>query len=161
MFKSFRIPFLLLVMLTARQGFAGDSVTLHIRTVKAAGTALSKTAAADSEKPAPVIDDRLDDLRAKLTRLPYNNFRLLSSQEISILPLRKTTIRLDGGQLLNVRLLYADKERVGMWVRWADKDGMKLLDSRMHFNCTEPVLTGTSSSGDSAVILALGVEQEQ
>lgn len=146
-----------------------SDVTLHMRTIKANGAIQQRESAPRAQglaapeaapSPALEIDGRLADLKSKLSRLPYTNFRLLSTHDVPVLLRRKTTIRLDNGQLLNVRLLYADAERVGMWVRWSDKDGMELLDSRMHFKCDEPVVTGATNTTDSAVILALDVERK-
>ena len=154
-----KLPFLFLavllpVLLSAEEG--GSNVTLRVRTVRAAGA----PPPAENTEHGYSIDRRLEDVRSKLLQLPYRSFKLLSTLDVPVSLLKKTTIRLDDGQLLNVRLLYSNGKRVGMWVRWSDKDGLELLDSRMHFSCREPMLTGANSTKDSAMILALGVEHE-
>lgn len=130
-------------------------VVLQIRTVKAEG-ALQR----GSDPASPVVDQRLEDLRGKLAHLPYSSFRLLATRDIEVAPLKKNTIRIDNGQVLNVRLLYASAKKVGMWVRWSDKDGMELLDTRMHFHCDEAMIAGTSSGANSGVVLAVGVRRK-
>jgi hypothetical protein len=101
------------------------------------------------------VDSRIGDLTPKLGKLNYANFRLVGFQE-KIVPLKKReNIALGGGHLLTLRPLYLEDQRVGMWLRWLDSNGSEILDTRMHFDSNECMLTGTEAKAQTGIILAI------
>lgn len=105
------------------------------------------------------IDSRLQDLSSKLRELPFKNFSLLSTEERTIPLKKRETLSLGGGQTLTLRPLYADNDRVGMWLKWKEPDGSDILDTRMHFNFGESMIAGTDNSPSSGVILVIDVQR--
>lgn len=104
------------------------------------------------------FDKRLGDLSKKLSKLQYQEYSLVSSQGAELSVTEKKVLQLPKGHSLAVRLLNINKKKVGMWLKWKDGSGMKILDTRMHFHCGENMVTGTNSSEDSGMILAISVK---
>ena len=103
------------------------------------------------------VDARVRDLGMKLSKLPYRNFSLISTER-RLVPMRKReSVTLTGGQVVNLRPLDADSDRVGMWIRWMDQSGMEVLDTKMHFDFGESMIAGTESGPDSGMVLAIDV----
>ena len=151
-----------------------SNVTLHVRTVRATHTAeLQQARAAVNELPGVKsfagsgsrkgkksgvhIDEKLRDLGRKLRQLPYKSYHMLSSQHVPVPVDQRQELSLSGGQVLKYRLIYVNKKKVGMWLRWEDRFGQELLDTRMHFSCSESMVTGTENSDNSGSILAVRV----
>ena len=107
------------------------------------------------------IDQQLEDLRGKLLKLHYRNFRLLGVQEEIVPLLQKESIALLNGQMLTVRPLYVSGKRIGLWLKWRDRGGVEVLDTRMHFDAGESMLTGTEDQGGKGVVLAINVRPER
>jgi hypothetical protein len=131
-----------------------SAVIVDVRTIKASGP----TRAARQSHPIE-IDARLQDLKVQLSKLQYRQFSLINAHQQRIPFRMKGTIELSGGQSLTVRPLYYDNKRIGMWLKWIDGHGSELLDTRMHFDCNEPMIAGTESEGESGIILAIGVRR--
>ena len=104
------------------------------------------------------LDQRITDLRSKLKRLSYTSYRLLSSMQRDVAMTRRTVIPLGAGDLLTVRPLYIEGEKVAMWLRWEDRSGQIFLDTRMHLIPGESFVTGTDQTQDSGLILAIDVK---
>ena len=141
---------------------ADSGIVLRVRAIRAHGLMEKKSKQAIPPKIPRgkyfVVDEELNDLEYKLQALPYRSYRLIASREVALPVEHKQSLRLQGGQTLNLRLLYADKTRVGMWLGWLDKSGGTLLDTRVHFNRAEPMLAGTDSSKKCGMLLALEVK---
>jgi hypothetical protein len=106
------------------------------------------------------IDDRIKDLTIKLRQLHFREFKLVSEQDKIVPMAKKQAVTIGNGETLTVRPVYVDKHRVGMWLRWQDRDGKQILDTRMHFNCGEPMLAGTDRSSGASTILAITVHPQ-
>ena len=143
--------------------FADDlsqSVKVQVRTLKASD--MAPEAAGEltyfGPRSAPVsVDARLADLRSRLEKLSFRSYRLISDDSRSIAMTRRETFLFNDGAHLFVRPLYLEKGKVGMWLKWEDKFGTSLLDTRMHFAPGESFLTGTDHSKASGIILAIDV----
>jgi len=157
----FAAPRVLAQELVKPDNVCHTGVAVRVRAIRTHGLKEKKLTPAEQLK-APrsrrlYIDEALADLEPKLQALPYRSYKVMTIREI-VLPVDKQqSLKLIGGQTLNLRLLYADKARVGMWLNWLDKKGGVLLDTRLHFNRDEPMLTGTESSKKCGTLLALEV----
>lgn len=105
------------------------------------------------------IDRRIMDLRLKLQPLQYNSYKLLSSQSFRVPVRKKHIVRLADGDTLIMRLHYKDERRIGLWLKWRDKDGMEVLDTRIHFSPGESMVTGVERAANEGIILAIGVSE--
>lgn len=132
---------------------ADSQVIVSVRTVRASdpltGPATRKLK----------IDERIRDLSQKLSKLPYGAYSLLSAERLTIGMKHRQSLTLAGGQTLTVRPLYADDERVGMWLKWQEPNGAEILDTRMHFDYGESMIAGTDNTPESGVILAIDVSK--
>lgn len=133
---------------------SGRSISMSVRTIQARGPLRGHEAAVSGGRS---IDPSLSDLRSKFEKLPFKTFKLVDSQEQIVPMKRKETLRLPNGHSLSVRPLSVDDEKASIWLKWQDKGGEDLLDTRMHFGCGESMLTGVDSAHDSGVILAISV----
>jgi hypothetical protein len=148
----------------AQEVAQAPGITVRVRTIRAAGRVTEPPADEQGKEQAKAarigklaVDDGLQDLLSKLRQLPYRNYRLGITRDVVVPVKQKQTVRLNGGQVLNLRLLYAEGAKMGMWIRWTDKHGAALLDTRMHFNRSEPMIAGTDSGEKCGHILALSV----
>jgi len=126
-----------------------SKVKVVVRTIQATG---SRT---DLTTQAPALEDSLADLKPQLALLPFSNFHLISSKEEEISLKQKESFRLPNGQTLTFRPMYMEKERVGMWLSWKDTDGSDILNTRVHFDSDDSVLTGTDYHDNEGRILAI------
>jgi len=99
----------------------------------------------------------IEDLAPQLSRLLYQNFQLLDSRQVVVKLTRRRQIDLSQGQKLAFRPMYVEDKRVGMWMRWDDDRGMRLLDTMMHFEGGESIVTGVETSRDKGYILVIEV----
>lgn len=108
------------------------------------------------------IDSRLEDLADKLKKLPFRNFNLLLSEGVRVPLMKKESIALIGDQVLHLRPLYCDQEKIGMWLKWSDRSGDEILDTRMHFHPDQSMLVGTDlvNNPKNGLILALEVVEQ-
>lgn len=137
------------------ESMSGRSISMSVRTIQAKELLRGHEAEVSGGRS---VDSSLSDLRSKFEKLPFKTFKLVDSQE-QIVPIkRKETLRLPNGQVLIVRPLSIDEEKASIWLKWQDKGGEDLLDTRMHFGCGESMLTGVDSAHDSGVILAISVK---
>jgi hypothetical protein len=129
-------------------------VKVVVRSIQAMG-ARERTGAGGE----PTIDDSLTDLKQKLGMLPFSSFKLISSKEEQISLKRKEIVHLPNGQSIAFRPMYMNKERVGLWLSWKDTDGNDILNTRIHFDADESVLTGTDYLNNEGRILAIKAVQ--
>ena len=85
-------------------------------------------------------DKRLEDLRPELTRLHYGSFSLLAAQKKVVRLAHRETIPLTDGETLTVRPHYMDAAKIGMWLRWVEKSGAPVLDTRLHLDSGKNIL---------------------
>ncbi|MCB0309941.1 MAG: hypothetical protein KDD42_01820 [Bdellovibrionales bacterium] len=105
-----------------------------------------------------VVDERARDLEQQLNQLQFNKFKLVAAQRKVISLKGKETIPLTDGQSLTVRPMYLEPHKVGLRLKWVDRAGACILDTRMHLTPGESMLTGTDHTADSAMILAIDVK---
>lgn len=103
------------------------------------------TAASQELAPAPEqkVEPALDDIGSKLRKLHYREFKLASSQDVAIPLMKKRVVYLSDGHTLTIRPQYVDGSKIGIWLRWVDEAGTRVLDTRMHFHEEETMLAGT------------------
>lgn len=160
----FRTYFLLIstIFLTIPmiQGWAEPStkeksyIQLSVRAIQATNP-ISDADSNSTTKQTVVLDSDLRDLEQKLSQLPFGNFQLLSSKQEVITLKSKNSIRLPNGQSLAFRPMYLDAKRVGLWLHWRDGDGSEILNTRVHFDAAESVLTGTDCAHNEGLVLAI------
>ncbi len=57
-----------------------------------------------------------------------------------------------------LRPIAVDGDNICLWLKWKDKAGTELLDTRLRFVAGESMLTGTDHMPDAGLILAIRVE---
>jgi hypothetical protein len=127
-----------------------SEVRVVVRTIQATG---AKDNVPSSKEPS--LDPSLADLKQKLSMLPFSSFKLIGSNEEEISLKRKEVVRLPNGQTIAFRPMYMNKERVGLWLSWRDTDGNDILNTRLHFDADESVLTGTDYPNNEGRIIAI------
>ncbi|MCO6429852.1 MAG: hypothetical protein J5J00_03245 [Deltaproteobacteria bacterium] len=153
-FRSYGLPVLGIYGGYAAADERRKEISINIRTIKASDPKTSVSHGID-------VDSRLEDLRAKLAHLNFRTFKMISVDEVSLPLKKKGSVELSERTFLTLRPLYYDAERIGIWLKWTDKSGEQvLLDTRMHFTAGESMLTGTDSSGDCGLILAIQAAPE-
>ncbi|MBN8550366.1 MAG: hypothetical protein J0M12_13720 [Deltaproteobacteria bacterium] len=166
--RSFLFVFALMAVLSPGKALSEDplhettSLLVHIRTIRASHPIeVEATEHEKSDAPAPgkvKFDSRIVDLASKLNKLHFRCFKLISSQD-EVIPLgKRETLSLVEGNQLTLRPLTLDSKRVGMWLKWQDSSGMQVLDTRMHFDLGESMVTGIDGAADSGLILAIDVQ---
>lgn len=119
------------------------SVKIYVRTIKASEPIDERSF--DGDASGMEIDQDLKDLTSKLEKLPFRSFTLLASREEELRLRKKETLNLPNGQTLTFRPVYLDNKRVGISLDWKDRDGAGILNTRVHFDPEESLLTGTDS----------------
>jgi hypothetical protein len=141
-------------------------IKLSVRTIQASEPGKSPNESAQGETaPRKIhLDSALRDLEPRLAHLPFNSFRLLARKDEMITLKSRESLQLPNGQSLMFRPIYleAKNKKMGLWLSWKDKDGSEILNTRVHFDAQESVLTGTDCSQNEGLILAIqAVELEQ
>ena len=103
------------------------------------------------------MDGKLHDISSKLLKLPYRSFQLLSTQKADIKLMTKETLSLPDDRKVTIRPLKMDEDRICMWIKWVDADGSTIIDSRMHFNTGEAMISGSEQSDEEGLVLAIEV----
>jgi len=135
-----------------------SEITAATQTTKGLSSFVERPAVSSNVPPTaehPAIDSSLADLRPKLAQLSFTSFRLLCSKQERISLMHKAVIHLPRGQSLAFRPVYMDNKRVGLWLNWKDANDGDILNTRIHFDTDDSVLTGTDSSHNSGLILAI------
>lgn len=103
------------------------------------------------------IDPAIQDLSQKLLKLNFSTYRLLGTNREVVGMKKKEVLHLVDGYMLTVRPLYIEDKRVGMWLKWQDRSGLVILDTRMHFDPGSTMLAGTDRGDSSGLVLAIDV----
>jgi hypothetical protein len=130
-----------------------DAVTVSVRTIEASGAL--DASMPPGEMPPATVDPALEDLVSKLSQLPFRSFRLVAAKDEQLSLRKKEVMHLPNDQTLAFRPMYMDSKRVGLWLSWKDSSGGSILDTRIHFDANESILTGTDCSPDTGTILAI------
>lgn len=134
-----------------------SSVKVFVRTIKASDPLDERSM--ESLASEMEIDKQLEDLSTKLEKLPFRSFRLIASREEELGLRKKETLSLPNGQTLTFRPVFLNNKRVGISLDWKDSDGAGILNTRVHFDPEESLLTGTDSGsdleGNGGLILAI------
>ncbi len=138
--------------------FDSAGIMIRVRMVRAEGLINNHDHRPNVSSVRINVDKDLKDIDSQLRNLNYRFFHLVSSNNYFVPVLRKHTIYLAQGNALTVRPIYTDGSRVGLWLRWLNESGQRVLDTRMHFNGEETVLTGTENHQGGGIILAIDVE---
>lgn len=126
-----------------------SGVEVEVRLLSGRGSA---TPAKEQAVPA-----NIQDLKAKLGKLHYQNYELLGEMR-EVIPLtERREIKLSKGNHLILRPMYVEGRKVGMWIRWDDDHRRQVLNTMMHFHCGESLVTGAESKEGRGTILALRV----
>ena len=136
-----------------------STIKLSVRAIQASDPHDLDAERDESKQRAIHVDSSLEDLQAKLTHLPFNNFRLLSLREELITLKTRDSLQLPRGQTLMFRPIYMEAHKIGLWLNWKDKDGSEILNTRVHFDSKDTVLTGTDCSHNEGLILAIKAMQ--
>jgi hypothetical protein len=109
------------------------------------------------------IDKSLSSIAQALESLPYKKFSLVDHREIGLPLLRRESLSLKSGEKIKVRPIGIDLDKFCFWLRWEDKNGSAILDSRMHILGGRSVVAGFDASlpdkvPDSALLLAFRVK---
>jgi len=132
----------------------GSNVTIFVRTIEATDPISGEPPPEDGSASLHV-DPALKDLQSKLAQLPFSSFKLISSKEEHLSLRKKDVVSLPNGQSLALRPMYIDQKRVGVWLNWKDRGGADILNTRIHFDADDFVLTGTDCEHDAGLILAI------
>jgi len=130
------------------------SVNIFVRAIQASEP-IKGEPNAPSELQAPSVAPELADISAKLAQLPFSSFTLLTTKNESHVIKKRETMKLPNGQSLTFRPMYMDNKRVGLWLNWREADGSEILNTRVHFDSDDTVVTGTDCAGDRGLILAI------
>lgn len=131
-----------------------SDVKIFVRTIEATDP-IKTESSNETDESVVRIDQGLKDLQPKLMQLPFSSFKLLASKEEQVSLRKRETLHLPNGQSLALRPMYMDHKRVGVWLNWKDTGGADILNTRIHFDADDSVLTGTDCSHDSGLILAI------
>jgi len=131
------------------------AITLSVRAIQASEGREDRSHSDPSTQKPLHIDAALDDIKPKLANLPFTHFHLLSHKEETISLRQRNALQLPRGQSLTFRPIYMDSKKVGLWLNWRDKDGSEILNTRLHFDSHDSVLTGTDCSHNEGLILAI------
>jgi hypothetical protein len=134
-----------------------ETIKVSVRAIQASAPHETNHEAKADRSPERVIhvDEGLKDLQEKLIHLPFNTFRLLSQREETLALKTRDSLQLPNGQSLMFRPIYMDQRKVGLWLNWKDRDGSEILNTRVHFDSQDTVLTGTDCSHNEGMILAI------
>ncbi len=135
-------------------------ITLSVRTIQASTphTAEETQSAADRSIR---LEGNIRDLEPKLLQLPFSTFQLLSAKQETIALKTRDSLQLPNGHSLTFRPMYMDAKKVGLWLHWRDQDGGDILNTRVHFDAADSVLTGTDCAHDKGLILAIKASAAQ
>lgn len=119
------------------------------------GAPANESASTSDAAAGPTLDDRLQDLEPQLKELDFQHFAQLDSHEIE-LPLRgRQTLPLMDGDQLTIRPVAYDGEKVCVWIKWRDRAGTEILDSRMRFTVGQDMILGADKGEASGMVLAI------
>jgi hypothetical protein len=139
-----------------------SAIKLSVRAIQASDSGSpSERANQDPSASKKIhVESQLSDIEEKLTQLPFSHFHLISREEKTLQTRNRESIALPRGQVLTVRPLHmdADPKKICLYLNWQDQDGSHILDTRVHFDTRDSVITGTDSSHNEGLILAIRAE---
>lgn len=148
---------------TSTNDNAPTTVTLSVRAIQASapteGDKETVGRGKATQSGRAQLDPELKDIESRLINLPFSRFQLLASKNETITIKQKNSLQLPNGQKLTFRPMYMDHKKVGLWLNWRDKDGSEILNTRVHFDSNESVVTGTDCAHDQGLILAIKAQQ--
>ena len=130
-------------------------IKISVRAIQASEPHKNENSEASLEGRKIKVVGEIKDLETRLSQLPFNNFQLLSSKEETLAIKHRDSLQLPNGHTLIFRPIYADDHKAGLWLNWRDRDGSEILNTRIHFDADESVLTGTECAEDKGLILAI------
>ena len=118
--------------------------------------ARSKIEHGPADRAVPqTIPDTLKSIRLSLTQAPFSLFEMIDHQTV-VVPLRqKSRLRMAKDHVVVIRPLFIDDGRLCLWVKWRDKDGMEVLDSRLYLVLGESVIAGVEEADNAGLLLAM------
>ncbi len=128
-------------------------MTISVRTIEASEP--TRDAHQTDSGPALKVDRDLTDIQSRLANLPFSHFELLASKQETLTIKKKNSIQLPNGQTLWFRPMYMEHKKVGLWLNWKEKDGSEILNTRVHFDSNDAVVTGTDCESNKGLILAI------
>ena len=140
------------------------SIRFSVRTIQADNVTIRAqdadnytilTTNTDNHEGVISVDKKLEDIRSKLLQLPFSHYQLLSAKEEIITLKKKNKFNLPNGQKLIFRPMYLEGEKVGLWLNWRDEVGKEILNTRLHFDSVDSVVTGTNCGRDEGLVLAI------
>lgn len=144
--------------------FAKGLIRFSVRTIQADNVTLREhdvdkyttlSTNADTNEGIISVDKQLEDIKGKLLQLPFSHYQLLSAKEEIIALKKKNKFKLPNGQTLIFRPMYLEGEKVGLWLNWRDEVGKEILNTRLHFDSVDSVVTGTNCGRDEGLVLAI------
>ena len=157
MTKLFLFSFLACLSFLESPAFSQDSVVVRVRMVRADDKSMIGFKSFVNNAK---LDPAISDLKEKFDSLPFEHFVLVSSEERTLPLKKKETIQFSGGQVLHLRPLFIEGNKVSLWLNWEDAKGQNILDTRMHFDSSQSVLAGTDSTDDTGLLLAISVQPQ-
>ncbi len=143
---------LLASLLISSFASAADTVVVTVRAIKAEQGAQSDVNRATIDSAA------LADIRDKLRRLRYDSLTLISGQKREVALNQKDSFEIADGHTVFFRPVYKSDKKVCLWFKWQDRSGMTILDTRLHFDDGETLLTGMSNPDGSGIVMAIDVK---
>ncbi len=129
-------------------------VTLSVRTIQASARRVSDISQGAADRKVR-LEGNIGDLKPKLLQLPFDTFQLLATKEENIALMSRDSMQLPNGHTLTFRPIYIDTKRLSIWLHWRDDVGGEILNTRVHFDASDAVLTGTDYAHDRGLILAI------
>jgi hypothetical protein len=130
------------------------TVVVSVRTIQASEP-IKGASAPQGAASSPKMPTELKDIEGKLAQLPFSSFMLLASKSETHTLKKREMMRLPNGQTLTLRPMYMDDKRVGLWLNWRDADNSEILNTRVHFDSDDAVVTGTDFPDNRGLILAI------
>ncbi len=140
------LVFIFSIALLATSIYAEQEIMLTVRTVSA------------SVKKQNFINEKLQDIKHKLKKLPFNHFDIRYATNVQVPVNEEKKINLSDGHILLLKVLYKEKKKIGLRVNWLDKAGLELLNTQMHFNSKEHMMAGVEQGAKQGLILTISVQ---
>ena len=137
---------------------AAKSPSIHIRCIHALGL-LDDESLAKREKI--MVDTRLRDIDRELHALPFEVYQQLDEATLPVSLKKKQDMKLVTGQMLKLRLIAETPTGLVLWLRWQDRGGTLLLDTKINLEYGNNVIAGAESVNKSGAILVLEASPRQ
>lgn len=128
---------------------------VEVRTIRAEGILPAATEAVPV--PSADVEKSIVDLSSQLEHLKYGKFRLVDEQSLVIPPRKRRKLALADGHQITIRPVAVSGESICLWLKWRDRAGTQILDTRVRFVAGQSMLTGTEHTPEVGLILAIKV----